>query len=248
MALAAQRAAVPPQDVATSGPEPSLAYVRARLEEKLRDAQLVEGVHRVVAAIARVPWGSLAARELVADVIGDTYTGMLTWDPGHAPLRKHVCAHVKQRVRSARRVARMHTSLPEVSDEMAQVATATAASVDAEPGADPADVPVLLDDLRHRAAEDPEVMTLLSLYESGITRKARILALGMSDAQYRNTRRRLLRFAIAAADSLRTGGAGTTGTAEVSTSLVSRWTGIRGRERQGAARAGAAPPVAEQQR
>jgi len=201
----------------------------------------------VVAAIARVPWGSLAARELVADVIGDTYEGTLTWDPDHVPLRKHVCAHVKQRVRSARRVARMHTSLPEVSDEMAQVATATAASVDTEPGVDPADVPVLLDELRHRATEDPEVLTLLSLYERGITRKARILALGMSDAQYRNTRRRLLRFAIAAADALRAGGMGTRDTAEASTPLVSRWTGIRGGQRQGAARAGVGTPaVAEQ--
>ncbi|MEO7732164.1 MAG: hypothetical protein ABIY55_14410 [Kofleriaceae bacterium] len=220
------------------------------MEEKLRDAQFVEGVHRVAAAIARVRWGSLAARELVADVIGDTYTGTLKWDPDHVPLRKHVSAHVRQRVRSARRLARMHTSLPEVSDEMAQVArTATAASVDPEPTVDPGDLPMLLDELRHRAAEDPEVLALLSLYERGITRKARILALGMSDGQYRNARRRLLRFAMAAADALKAQGRGTSATAESNISLVSTWTGIREGERQGAARAGSgAPRVAEQQR
>lgn len=241
---------MPPEDVATFVPEPSLTYVRARLEEKVRDAQFVEGVHRVAAAIARVPWGALTARELVADVIGDTYAGTLRWDPDHVPLGKHVSAHVRQRVRSARRLARMHTSLREVSDEMAQVATmATAGSVDAEPSVDPGDVPMLLGELRHRAAEDPEVLALLALYELGITRKAQILALGMSDGQYRNARRRLLRFAMAAADALRAEGANTAGTAEASTSLVSRWTSIRGGQRQGAARAGAsAPRVAELQR
>jgi hypothetical protein len=114
---------------------------------------------------------------------------------------------------------------------------------------DPADVPILLDELRHRAAEDLEVLTLLSLYERGITRKARILALGMSDGRYRNARRRLLRFAMAAADALKAGGAGTSATAESSRSLVSMWAGIRGGQRQGAARAGSgAPRVAEQQR
>jgi hypothetical protein len=33
------------------------------LEEKLRDAQVIEGVHRVATTIARVPWGARAIED-----------------------------------------------------------------------------------------------------------------------------------------------------------------------------------------
>jgi hypothetical protein len=210
--------------------------VRTRLEATLHDAEVVERMHRAAAAIIRVPWNALAARELVADVVGDTYAGTLAWDPDQVPLWKHVGAHVKQRVRQARRAAAMHTSLREVSDEMVQLDTPGTAGSDTAWRIDPADAPALLDDLRHRAAGDRDVLELLSLYERGITRKARILGLGMSDGQYRNARRRLIRLAIAAADALVS--KDTSAKAEASTPLLSRWTGTERGERRCVARAG----------
>jgi hypothetical protein len=226
---------VPLRDVATSDPAAFLMRVRARLEAALHDAEVVERMHRAAAAIIRVPRNTLAARELVADVVGDTYAGTLAWDPDQVPLWKHVRAHVKQRVRQARRTAAMHTSLPEVSDEMVQLDARRMASGDAAWRIDPADAPALLDDLRHRAAGDRDVLELLSLYERGITRKARILGLGMSDGQYRNARRRLIRLAITAADALAS--KDTSATAKVSTPLPTIWTGTERGERRSGARA-----------
>jgi hypothetical protein len=193
-------------------------------------------MHRAAAAIIRVPRSALAARELVADVIGDTYTGTLAWDPDHVPLWKHVRAHVKQRVRQVRRAVAMHTSLPEVSDEMLQLGAPGTASGDIAWRVDPADAQALLDDLRHRAADDRDVLELLSLYERGITRKARILEFGMSDGQYRNARRRLIRLAIVAADALAS--KDMSATALASPPLLWRWTGPDRGERPGVARAG----------
>jgi hypothetical protein len=94
-----------------------------------------------------------------------------------------------------RRTAAMHTSLAVLGDLVQSVETSDEADSDPGEYVDPADI---VDDLHRCAVNDIDVLRLLMLFSCGITRKARILELGMSDTAYRNARRRLTRLAVAA--------------------------------------------------
>jgi hypothetical protein len=129
---------------------------------------------------------------VVADVVGDTYSGTLHWNPERAPLWMHLMSEVKRRVGRARRIAARHRLL---DDEDPRIDASEDTNDDAREQVDPADI---FDEVHRRAAGDTDVQQLLSFYLQGTTRKAHILRLGMSDTTYRNARRRLRRLAVAA--------------------------------------------------
>jgi len=172
-----------------------IVRIRALLVAELHDAAFVAGIHRAAEAVVRAPRGSLVAQDLLADVLGDTYTGTLTWNPERVPLRMHLISEVKRRFGRERRAAARQRVL---DDHVAYVDVGEPSSGDVPAHVDPA---ALLDDVCRRAAGDTEVQQLISLYLEGATRKRHALRHGMSDATYRNARRRLKRLAVAASEA-----------------------------------------------
>jgi hypothetical protein len=169
--------------------------VRTLLAAKLDDAVSVARVHRAVEAAVRAPRDSMVVQDVVADVIADTYAGTLYWDPEHVSLWTHLTTEAKRRIGRERRAAAMHTSLTVLGNLVPPVETSDEADRDSGEYGDPADI---VDELHRRSANDIDVLRLLKLFSCGITRKARILELGVSEATYRNARRRLTRLALAA--------------------------------------------------
>jgi hypothetical protein len=109
---------VPLQTPSTSGSAPvdaDLDHVRKALIAALGDAALMAKVHRVVEACARVPRDSLIARELVADVVDDTYRGCLGWDLKVGFLT-HVLDEVRRQLGRSARKRRNHIPLDELRD------------------------------------------------------------------------------------------------------------------------------------
>jgi hypothetical protein len=140
-------------------------------------------VHRAVEACARVPRDSLIARELVADVIDDTYRGSLGWDLKVGFLT-HVLDEVRRQLGRSARKRRNHISLDELRDHD-------------RPLLDPAGEPERERDvavLRERIARarqqlgadgDPAALQLLTFYELGVTRRRDLRRLGLTGWTYR---------------------------------------------------------------
>jgi hypothetical protein len=137
------------------------------------------------------------ASHLVQDVLGDTATGLLRWDPCDERLEDHIMDAIATRVHHevARAKRFPHVSL----DDDPAVSVATLAAVDATllaaREASPATVK-LADNALHElwalAEADPEVRRLLGAFASRATRKADVLsATGMSDQDYHSARNRL---------------------------------------------------------
>lgn len=137
------------------------------------------------------------ARELVQDVLGDTATGLLHWDPGAERLEDHIMDAIATRVHHE--VARARR-FPHVSlDDDPAISRATLAAADASllaaREASPATVS-LADNALHElwglAEADPGVRRLLSAFASRATRKADVRsATGMSAQDYHAARNRL---------------------------------------------------------
>jgi hypothetical protein len=137
------------------------------------------------------------ARHLVQDVLGDTATGLLRWDPGE-PLEDHVMDAIATRVHHEVARARRfpHVSLDD-DDPAVSAAILAAADISllAAREASPATVK-LADNALHElwgfAEADPEVRRLLGAHASGATRQADVQhATGMSAQDYHAARNRL---------------------------------------------------------
>jgi hypothetical protein len=164
-----------------------LGTIRATVVALLRDADQMARMHRAAEIAARVPRGSLVAQEIVADVVADTYEGVLTWNP-ERKLALRLMDEVRRRANRMRRNAEKHIPLAELPE-------ASTPLVDSEG----ADVEPDVAQLRERAArvreqigDDPVTLQLLTLYELGIRRKRDVLMLGMRPQAYRRARDRLL--------------------------------------------------------
>jgi hypothetical protein len=137
------------------------------------------------------------ARELVQDVLGDTTTGLLRWDPCAERLEDHIMDAIATRVHHE--VARARR-FPHVSlDDDPAASRATLAAADASlleaREASPATVR-LADNALHElwglAEADPGVRRLLGAFASGATRKADVQSTtGMSGQDYHAARNRL---------------------------------------------------------
>jgi hypothetical protein len=137
------------------------------------------------------------ARHLVQDVLGDTATGLLRWDPGAERLEDHVMDAIATRVHHEVARARRfpHVSLDDDPDVSGAILAAADASLLAARQASPATVR-LADNVLHElwalAETDPEVRRLLGALASGATRKADVqFATGMSAQDYHSARNRL---------------------------------------------------------
>jgi hypothetical protein len=143
------RDAAAPIDAGMSTPNvPSVAPlmdVRERLEAQLRDVDFVAGLERAAEAAARVRRGALVARELVWDVISDTYLRRNTaLGSGSCSVvgSRHDRGEEPEGPRAA--PSRDDTSLLDLGHEIVQAGTPEAVN-DAAPWlVDPADLPAFL--------------------------------------------------------------------------------------------------------
>lgn len=155
-------------------------------------------VHRAVEFYAGVARDSLIARELVADVVGDTYFGRLTWRPERVPLATHILDEVRQRVRRMR-AREMPISLSELAEDetpSTEMDDSEAAGKSWYPSE--ADLPDVIQGVRALAVGDAPVLQLLQLHELGVTRMRDVLWAGMPRAMYGSARKRLRRYALKA--------------------------------------------------
>jgi hypothetical protein len=139
-------------------------------------------------------------REIVQDVVADTFAGVLRWDPEAEALEDHVLDAIATRVHHdvvrARRFP--HAS---VDDANPDVSRATMAAVDAAllaaQEAPSATVRFLEDafgEMCELAASDADLLRFLGALAMGATSKDDVmLVTGMSDPEYRSTRGRLER-------------------------------------------------------
>lgn len=166
-----------------------LERIRKELIAKLADPELMAKVHRAVEACARVPRGSLIARELVAEVVDDTYRGELRWGV-KTDFMTHVLDEVRRQLGRTARKRANHVSLDELREDLP-------ASIDAvdERRAE-RDVAVR----RARVARarrqleadgDPTALQLLTFYELGVTRRRDLRRLGLAGWKYRAAQERL---------------------------------------------------------
>jgi len=143
------------------------------------------------------------AEELVADTIGDTWQGLLSWNPDELPLVEHVKAAVRSRVRAEWRRAKRgaHVSLDAHEDdedderaaglwsEAEEALGANAAVTDSSRRILAVEV---LDRLSSLAESDAEVLALLEAMRAGATERAELAQMtGMPVRRYESARRRL---------------------------------------------------------
>jgi hypothetical protein len=207
---------MPVPEIVATVPE----IVATQLDIQLRDRGAMERVHRAAERYARVERDSLFARELVADVVGDTALGQLTWNPARVPLAIHLIDEVRRRARRMR-ARDLPVSLDELTES--EILAASGSIGDEDPWyPSVADLPDVVRAVRARVAADHTALQLLSLYELGITRMRDVLWAGMPLSAYRAARAALRR---SAHDVLRSGAdlQGTGTPAEASSSAPSHW-------------------------
>jgi hypothetical protein len=181
---------VPLQTPSTSAVAPvdaDLDQVRKALIAALADAALMAKVHRAVEACARVPRDSLIARELVADVVDDTYRGCLRWNLKvdlKVGFLTHVLDKVRRQLHRNARKRRNHIPLDELRDHDRRLL---------DPAGEPErerDIAVLRERIARArqqlgAEGDPAALQLLTFWELGVTRRRDLSRLGLTGWTYR---------------------------------------------------------------
>jgi hypothetical protein len=168
----------------------------------LRDAEAMRHVHRLAERHGRLPRDSIAARELVSDVIGDMYTGDVRCHEGEIgpQVERHVVRRAK-RLRKANRPRSQRRDAAHVEVVPLEKAPVSALLVDPfgqarehdeDDAPDPAE---LITRIRDQARDDGAVLQLLALAEQGIVLRRDVLCAGMSPWAYRGARERLTMYA-----------------------------------------------------
>jgi hypothetical protein len=134
-------------------------------------------------------------REMVQDAIGDTFTGVVTWDPKRCSLAFHLKTVIRSRLAHEleRAEAYNHVSTDVLSEEALSEAMAAVAP--------PASKPELVEyvdelavQLRAEAGDDRHVLALIDCYCDGITERRDVCrATRMTARAYHNAHRRLKR-------------------------------------------------------
>lgn len=172
---------------------------------------------RRAAALIRV--GGLAvADDLVADALGDTFAGVLAWDPARVSLTQHVRSAIAVRVTHAiARQGRLQ-HLPMVGDldsgdGLDLVAADASRRVAAEDEGPPERIAMrtsassAVAALRRMAEDDEDVLALLDAYRAECFSRADVIDVtGMSVRDYDNARRRLTALAAQLPPGIRIGG------------------------------------------
>jgi hypothetical protein len=138
-----------------------------------------------------------------ADAIGDTWSGVLSWDPGASSLLDHLQATIRSRARHqwhrSKRFPAASLDAPE-DDEDDERAGALWVEVEESLASD-APAPdaerrllarEVIDRLRGLATDDPELVTVLDAMRAGATERADLIHVtGMSARRLESVRRRL---------------------------------------------------------
>ena len=137
------------------------------------------------------------ARELVQDAIGDTWSGLLCWEPARCTLEHHLIRAIQSRTDKHRKQAKAspHDALGDATTA-SRAAEVDASSLVADP--DHAAQRVYSREtmavLRARLVGDKQAFRVLAAYEAGATKKADVLAFtGMKERTYNNAHARLKR-------------------------------------------------------
>ena len=136
-------------------------------------------------------------RELVQDAIGDTYAGVLRWDPARASLEFHLVRAIQNRAFDDRKRAadNPHDSLGD------DTAAARLAEREASSAIDDAQLAVkrvyaqqTVAQIREAAARDKPVLRIVDAYNAGATTKEEVLAFTkMKPRTYHNAHVRMTR-------------------------------------------------------
>lgn len=136
-------------------------------------------------------------REMVQDAIGDTFAGIVTWDPSRCPLALHLKSVVRSRLsHDLERVEQFaHVGMQDASESDVH----NVMEAQAKPAADPT-LDEYVDEfyarLRELAPDDEPVLVLLDANMAGFVERAQVCrATGMTKAAYHNAHRRLKRLA-----------------------------------------------------
>jgi len=133
--------------------------------------------------------------EMIQDAIGDTFAGVVTWEPERLPLALHLKGVIRSRLSHEieRLAEHRHVRLHEVPEVEVSAALATCAAPSSGSELD-AFADAFTARLREGADGDEPVLTLIDLYREGITDRRDVCRLGrMSVATYHNAHRRLKR-------------------------------------------------------
>src|SRR4051812_36208372 len=102
---------------------PPLREAREALDVYLRDDDAKARVVRAAPGALRVRRDSLVVRELVADVVGDIFSGELAWDASSpratwaTSMASHLIGELRRRVKRSHRAARHLVPLTSLMDE-----------------------------------------------------------------------------------------------------------------------------------
>jgi hypothetical protein len=136
-------------------------------------------------------------RELVLDAIGDTWMGVVRWDPSRFTLKHHLVrvidGHSHKHAKHA--IAHPHDALgDDCSESRAAERDASEQVADAELAAKRVYASETLTTIRGLAAGDKDVLRILDAYDAGATTKEDVLLIAkMKDRTYHNAYCRLQR-------------------------------------------------------
>lgn len=143
--------------------------------------------------------------DMVQDALGDTWAGVVAWEPNNCSLAFHLKTVIRSRLSHEleRAEAYNHISTDELSEEALHDALEAqqthAASEDLVDYADEFTTRLVA-----AAGDDHEVLALIQLFREGITERRDVCRAGkMTAIAYHNARRRLLRLVANLPDSLR---------------------------------------------
>jgi len=135
-------------------------------------------------------------REMIQDALGDTFAGIVTWDPSRCPLALHLKSVIRSRLSHEFERAEQfaHVGVDDASEvELSEVMGAPGSTTD---GKLEEYVEEFERRLRELARDDEPVLALLDNYLAGVSERAQICrATGMTKAAYHNAHRRLKRLA-----------------------------------------------------
>ena len=141
-------------------------------------------------------------REMIQDAIGDTFAGIVTWDPSRCSLALHLKSVIRSRLSHEFDRAEHFEHVTDAAEaDVHEVMAVNSATTDPifEKYAEDFEA-----HLRGLAADDQPVLVLIDTYLGGLTERAQICrATGMTKSVYHNAHRRLKRLADNLPEQLR---------------------------------------------
>jgi hypothetical protein len=165
-----------------------LRDARKALEVQLKNPDAMAIVRRAAAAALRKRCGAFEVSDLIADVVGDTYSGDLPFAPG-ASMKNHLIGELRRRAARSQRAVKHIVSLDVLEEELAL----DIHDLDADAALDArlTRFERSLPPLRARVSDDAPAARILALREAGTRRGSAAFRGGLSKRDYRNARRRL---------------------------------------------------------